>query len=210
MSFCLGCLVFPHDSIQVMPLWWDYHRSDAGFSLHRVRQSTVLTCPVTADTHLIKVVSASLLHCRSNSFLFSLFLYLTTFSNSEKPGSFFLNIFIPSIPRYIANFPPPLSYSTFSTIYVWHLALIHRVVQKASSSSLDSDSYLDLLPYVNTDALLTLLGLWHFYLDAVATSSATWAWATNYLAQPNSVALGLACLEREQMGQDSRRKGKGE
>lgn len=118
MSFCLGCLVFPHDSIQVMPLWWDYHRSDAGFSLHRVRQSTVLTCPVTADTHLIKVVSASLLHCRSNSFLFSLFLYLTTFSNSEKPGSFFLNIFIPSIPRYIANFPPPLSYSTFSTIYV--------------------------------------------------------------------------------------------
>lgn len=36
MSFSLGCLAFPHDSIQVMPLWWEDHRSDAGFSLHGI------------------------------------------------------------------------------------------------------------------------------------------------------------------------------
>lgn len=34
MSCSLSCLVFPLDSTQVTPLWWEYHRSDAGLSQH--------------------------------------------------------------------------------------------------------------------------------------------------------------------------------
>lgn len=65
-------LMFSHDWIWILPLWQEKPRSDVLFvSLHSITRHTISICLITIYfDHLVKVVSARLLHCRVTLFSF--------------------------------------------------------------------------------------------------------------------------------------------
>ena len=53
-----------------MHIWWEYSRSDAVFSMHPNRRCTISIRVFIDDVHdhLVKVMSARLLHCKVTFF----------------------------------------------------------------------------------------------------------------------------------------------
>lgn len=79
MSLSLGLSKVSQGLVQAMHVGQKYDRSDVGFfSLYPVRWYTILICSIT-DVHfyhLIKMVSARLLHCKITLFPFVISNYV--------------------------------------------------------------------------------------------------------------------------------------
>lgn len=51
LSVNLVCLMFPHEYIQVIHFWQEYHRKDVLPSVHDTKRCMILICLITNDVN---------------------------------------------------------------------------------------------------------------------------------------------------------------
>lgn len=137
----VGLLTLPHDSIQVLPLWQEQHRSSV-FSVSSGTRFPI--CPVAEDVpsdHLTKVVSAGLLPHKVTAHFFVINEYqlnpVNILSMIKLPRyfSFFVSEQVHHFLFYTAGYNPLLSYILRFTCQWWEPFVVFMTYHHLSLST---------------------------------------------------------------------------
>lgn len=153
-SHCWRKKLVLHDHIQVTHLWLEHHRSNAVvLSLHMMGAASFQFIPLLVNLfhcdHLIKVLSASLLHCKVTFFLFiiqNLFCEEVIWDNVNnsflvRPAFIFFHTFLdPWFPIY------SLGYNLLLLLFIWCSNFSHMASGNSFNDGVNLPIILGTLP----------------------------------------------------------------